>query len=113
MSVKPAGWVALTATIGKTYHLAPLLAAAAPGVLARLLKMPTTAAAGAGLVAATAGWVAILGLGIEPTATLVSGQPGGVRLETALFLAVGVLIGAGYGPAALARRLAGRRSPRI
>lgn len=99
------GWVALTAATGRTYHLAPIVAAAAPGVLARALDLPPSRAVLAGLLAAAAGWLSILILGVEPRATLWPGQPGGVRVETAVFVALGLAIGAGRGATWLARRM--------
>lgn len=80
-------WVLLTAATGKTYHLAPLLAAAAPAAVVftqgdgRL--PPAWLVAAIGLAAAAAGWLVILAAGIKPTATFVPGQPGGVWLEVA------------------------------
>jgi hypothetical protein len=72
-------WLLLTSATGKTYHLAPLLAGAAPGVLsrrsagARLLGLLAISAA-----AVATGWGAIVLAGIEPSATVVRAQPGGV-----------------------------------
>lgn len=104
------GWFALTAATGKTYHLAPLIAAAAPGALRRALGVPagTKAAVAAGFAAVLIGSLGILIAGVEPTATLWPGQPGGVRGEVAAFAALGLAIGAGTGPTWWLRRLARR-----
>jgi len=94
-----AGWVGLTAWTGKTYHLAPLLAAAAPGYLARFAGWPSRsrgavlALVALGGVAVAGGWSVIVAAGIEPTATLVPGQPGGVPLEVAIIGLLGALLG--------------------
>jgi hypothetical protein len=98
-------WVGLTAQTGKTYHVAPLLVAAAPGVLARGVGVSPPAAVTAGLVTFAAGWLAILAAGIEPSATLFAHQPGGVAVETLAFGALGAAVGAGRGPVWVARRL--------
>jgi hypothetical protein len=95
-------WVAATALTGQTYHLAPLLTAFAPGLAARIVSGArggalAAAAAALGAMAAAAGWGALLLLDIEPAATLLPAQPGGVRGE---FLA-GALLGAAAGAAAL------------
>ena len=98
--------MALNAATGKTYHLAPLLAAAAPGVLRRALDAPAPrAAVTAGLIAVLIGYGGLLVAGIEPPFTLWQGQPGGVCVEVATFAALGLAIGAGTGPTWLARRI--------
>ena len=76
-------WVALTAATGKTYHLAPLLAALAPGVFARAMLGRLGWAVGlvAGLLGfaiALGGWGIIVSLDERPSALLFDGQPGGV-----------------------------------
>jgi hypothetical protein len=101
-------WVGLTAYTGKTYHVAPLLVAAAPGILARRAAAPPRGAFWAGLATFAAGWVVILVAGIEPSATMFAHQPGGVAAETAAFGALGAAVGAGRGPMWLVRRLARR-----
>jgi hypothetical protein len=87
-----AAWVALTAATGKTYHLAPIVIAAAPGIAARATEREVswTVAAATGLAAVAAGWAVIVAADIEPSAMLVEGQPGGVEGE----VVVGALIGA-------------------
>ena len=98
-AVIAAAWVGLTAWTGTTYHLAPLLAAAAPGYVARSAGWPSrsrgavlavVALAG---VAVAGGWAVIVAAGIEPTATLVHGQPGGVPAEVAVAALLGALLG--------------------
>jgi hypothetical protein len=92
-------WVGLTAWTGKTYHLAPVLAAAAPGYVARFAGWPSRSrAAVLGLAvvgggAVGGGWSAIVAAGIEPTATLVHGQPGGVLVEVVVGALLGVVLG--------------------
>lgn len=96
-------WVGLTALTGNTYHLAPLLAALAPGLSVRLLdaarrSYPLAAAAALlGASVSALAWGLIVAWGIEPTATIVSNQPGGVTGE----VLVGILIGSAAGVAAL------------
>jgi hypothetical protein len=82
-------WVALTSATGKTYHLAPTLVAAAPGLALYMSDQATgrKLAALAGLLGAivvAVGWTAIRSAGIEPDATLIAAQPGGVAAEVAL-----------------------------
>jgi hypothetical protein len=98
-------WIALTSLTGKTYHLAPLLVAAAPGIVAGRGPGSRRHATWAGAATMAAGWLVIVVAGIEPTATIVDHQPGGVPLETALLGALGAAIGAGRGPIWLVRRL--------
>ena len=90
--VAAAVWVGLTAATGKTYHLAPIVIAAVPGIAARAAerRVSWTLAAATGLIAVAAGWAAIVAADAEPTATLAEGQPGGVEGE----VVVGALIGA-------------------
>jgi hypothetical protein len=96
-------WVGLTALTGKTYHLAPLLAALAPGLSVRLLdaarrSYPLAAAAALlGASVSALAWGFIVAWQIEPTATIVSNQPGGVTGE----VLVGILIGSAAGAATL------------
>lgn len=93
-------WVALTALTGKTYHLAPLLAALAPGAAARMLgatrrSLPVAAAAALlGAAVAAIGWGLIVAWGVEPAATIVDGQPGGVAGEVLAGIALGSAVGA-------------------
>lgn len=90
-------WIALTALDGRTYHLAPLIVAAAPGVAARVLGLrigvviPNLAVSG--IVASMLAWDLIELLDIVPSATLWHGQPGGVRAEVAVAVAAGALVG--------------------
>lgn len=88
-------WVGLTAATGSTYHLAPLIVAAAPAVLARAAEAAVSpiAAVVAGAIAAAAGWVAIVIAGVEPTATVIADQPGGVAGEVVVAGIVGLAIG--------------------
>jgi hypothetical protein len=100
-------WVLLTAATGKTYHLAPLIAAAAPGVLLRGRedrRRPTLAIAA---LAVAIGWTVIVVTGVEPSATILPGQPGGVTGEVVSFGLVGIAVSAGRGPVWLALRLRG------
>lgn len=85
-------WVALTLATDRTYHLAPVVIAAAPGVAARALerKIPTGLALIPGLVAVAVGWALIVAADAEPTATLAEDQPGGVTGE----VVIGALVGA-------------------
>ena len=99
-------WVALTALTGKTYQLAPRLWRERPSALslvltgrftwqrARLL-LPT-----AGMETVAAGWLVIALAGIEPEATLVPRQSGGVLGE----VVAGALVGAVAGGVLLARQ---------
>jgi hypothetical protein len=104
-------WIALTALTGKTYHLAPLLVAAAPGILARSSPRLRRRATWAGVATTLAAWLVIAAAGLEPSATIIEHQPGGVALETAVFGALGAAIGAGRGPTWLVRRLLVRHAP--
>ena len=97
-------WVALTAVTGKTYHLAPVLAAAAPAWGARLSGVVVAPpdrllALAAGVLVVAAGWAAIVLAGIEPTTTVIHDQPGGVPAE----VAVGALAGAALSALVLLR----------
>lgn len=100
-----AAWVGLTAATGKTYHLASLLAALAPGVFLRTAAgrhgWPVALlAALLGVAIALAGWGVILAIDEEPTAVLFAGQPGGVFGE----VLGGALIGGAIALAALRPR---------
>lgn len=92
-------WVGLTALTGKTYHLAPLLAALAPGLSVRLLGAArrsyplATSAALLGAAIAALGWGLIVAWGIEPSATIVGDQPGGVAGEVLAALVIGSAAG--------------------
>ena len=95
-------WIALTAATGKTYHLAPPLVAAAPGAVIRL-RAPAPASAPAvvasGLMTVAVGWLAIVVLQIEPPATVIAGQPGGVIAEVIVGALAGALLaGTAGGP---------------
>ena len=106
-----AAWVLLTAATGKTYHLAPLLAATAPGFVMRARPRPRLPALAIGVIGVAVGWLLIVLSGIAPTATIVDGQPGGVAGEVVAFAALGLAIGAGRGPTWLVGRLRrGRRA---
>jgi hypothetical protein len=90
-------WIVLTAATGKTYHLTPPLIAAAPGAVARW-RAPASATAlgvmGSGLSTVALGWLVIVALRIEPDATVIAGQPGGVVGEVILGAVAGALVGA-------------------
>ncbi len=96
-------FVLLTANTGTTYHLFPLVIAAAPGVLPRLIfDRPLNARQGTlatllGIVAVGVAWGALELLGEMPSATLLSDQPGGVRGEFAVFGILGALAGSWWG----------------
>ncbi len=96
-------FVLLTVNTGTTYHLFPLVIAAAPGVIPRLmLDRPLTPRGGTyatilGLLAIAIAWGALELLDEMPTATLLSNQPGGVRGEFALFGILGALAGSWWG----------------
>lgn len=108
-------WIALTAATGKTYHLAPVVAAAVPALVAgvfsntELAGRSTALAVAAGLAAVAIGWVLIEALGITPTATVLEAQPGGVHGE----VVVGALLGAVGAALYLARRALLRRARRL
>ena len=89
-------WVALTAATGKTYHLAPIVIAAAPGITARAAEREVSwsVVAATGLIAVAVGWAVIVATNIEPTATLAEGQPGGVEGEVVLGALIGAAISA-------------------
>lgn len=93
-------WVGLTALTRKTYHLAPVLIAAAPVIISAGGRRRTTPASLLGLAAVGLGWLVIEVLDIEPTATFVDGQPGGVPGE----VITGSLMGLAAGAALAARR---------
>ena len=88
-------WVVLTSRTGVTYHLFPLLIVAAVPALPRLLWELTLTtrqaafAAGAGLAVTAVGWLTIVALDVEPNATFVHGQPGGVPAEVAVLALIG------------------------
>ena len=85
-------WVLLTIATDRTYHLAPVIIAVAPGVIARVSerRIGWSLAAIPGLVATAIGWAVIVAADAEPSATLAEGQPGGVEGE----VVVGALVGA-------------------
>ena len=93
-------WVGLTAWTAQTYHLAPVLVAAAPGFVAwsgggAPLRYGPPGSFALGAAAAALGWIAIVVVGIEPTAALVDDQLGGVVGEVVVGGLLGGLIGAG------------------
>lgn len=104
-------WIGLTALTGKTYHLAPLLTALAPGLSARLFgaarrSYPLAAAAAlVGAAVAALGWGIIVAAEIEATATIVGDQPGGVGGEVVVAIALGSVLGGGALRPARLRRL--------
>lgn len=104
-------WVVLTAWSGATYHLAPPLAAVAPGFVTRMngsvapVRRLGVLSFLFGVGTAAAGWALIVALGIEPSAVLFENQPGGVPGE----VAAGALLGGAVG-AALAVRAPGAPS---
>jgi hypothetical protein len=94
-----AGWVALTAATGATYHLAPPIVAAAPGVVAWAggggrSPVESVVLAVIGLLVAVLGWAVILATGNEPNATIVKDLPGGVWGEVVVGALLGALAGA-------------------
>lgn len=105
-------WIALTAATEKTYHLAPVIAAAAPALVAGAFSHPVlparsaVLAVAAGLIAVVVGWALIEALDIAPSATILDDQPGGVRGE----VVVGALLGAAGAALYLARRALPRRA---
>jgi len=108
-------WIALTALTGKTYHLAPIFAAAAPGMTDYILcqrqadrngRMAAVIATLLGLAVVALAWGIISALGNEPTATVVSNQPGGVQGE----VLVGAIVGAALGSMFVLRRRPARTS---
>jgi hypothetical protein len=93
-------WIGLTALVGRTYHLAPALVAAAPGVVARLLGLSVVGGGAVGASVAVAGAMTALGAwgflelaGLSTTATLWLGLPGGVRAEIVLAIGLGAFGG--------------------
>ena len=96
-------FVALTAATGATYHLFPLVIAAAPALLPRLLfARPLTPgrtrlAAALGLAAVAAAWLALVLLHQMPRTTFFEGQPGGVPGEFVAFGLLGALAAAWWG----------------
>jgi hypothetical protein len=73
------------------------MAAAAPGVAARILGVRAAVivrtVVAAGLLTAAIAWSVIEVLGIVSLTTLWDGQPGGVRAEVAAAAVAGALIG--------------------
>jgi hypothetical protein len=95
-------WIGRTALDGRTYHLAPVLVAAAPGFAARLLGLSVLGSGVVGASVVMAGVIAALGAwgfleltGLATTATLWPGLPGGVRAEIAGAIGLGALAGLG------------------
>ena len=93
-------WIGLTALDGRTYHLAPALVAAAPGITARLLGLSVVGAGivgaslvAAGVMTALGAWGVLELTGLSTTATLWPGLPGGVRAEIAGAIGLGALGG--------------------
>lgn len=79
-------WVALTARTGNTYHLAPVVATLAPAGVARLRDLRASMSGALvlvalGLAVTAVGWASIELVGVEPSATFVADQPGGVTGE--------------------------------
>lgn len=103
-------WIVLTAATEKTYHLAPVIAAAAPALVVGglsdrvLTRRGTEVLIAVGLGAVATGWLLIEAFGIVPTTTVLADQPGGVRGE----VVSGALLGAAGTALYLARRRAGR-----
>ena len=88
-------WVVLTLATDRTYHLAPVVIAAGPGVIARVSEreISSSLAVIPGLIAVAVGWAVIVAADAEPTATLAEGQPGGVEGEVIGAALIGALIG--------------------
>ncbi len=91
-------WIALTAASGKAYHLAPVMAAAAPGFVVmagrRAARPSALSVALTGLGAVGVGWLFVFAAGIEPTVTVLPRQPGGVPAEVVLGAVFGAALGA-------------------
>ena len=96
-------FVVLTANTGTTYHLFPLVIAAAPGALPRLLRdVPLSSRAGTvamalGVLAVAVAWITLVALDEMPRAVLFAGQPGGVGGEFVVFGLLGALAGGWWG----------------
>jgi hypothetical protein len=99
-------WVGLALTTDRTYHLAPVIIAAVPGVLARASErdIPWPLAVIPGLIAVAIGWAVIVAADAEPTTTLIEEQWGGVTGE----VIAGAVIGAVGGLIVSRTRSAGR-----
>jgi hypothetical protein len=99
-------WVGLALTTDRTYHLAPVIIAAVPGVLARASErdIPWPLAVIPGLIAVAIGWAVIVAADAEPTTTLIEDQWGGVTGE----VIAGAVIGAVGGLIVSRTRSAGR-----
>ena len=96
-------FVLLTVNTGTTYHLFPLVIAAASGVIPRLVfdsaltPRQGTLATLLGIAAVAVAWGALELLGEMPSATLIADQPGRVRAEFAVFGLLGALAGSWWG----------------
>lgn len=96
-------FVVLTANTGTTYHLFPLVIAAAPGVLPRLLQdVPLSSRAGTvammlGATAVVVAWITLVALDEMPHVTLIGDQPGGVEGEFVVFGLLGAFAGGWWG----------------
>ena len=88
-------WVVLALITDRTYHLAPVIIAAVPGVIARVSEreVPWPLAIIPGLIAVAIGWVVIVAADAEPTTTLIEDQWGGVTGEVIGGAIIGALAG--------------------
>lgn len=87
-------WVGLTWRTGLTYHFLPLAIAAAGPLVAGWFAAPVSrssayALAAWSLVVVAVAWSLMAAGGFDPSATFVSGQPGGVLGEVLVFSLVG------------------------
>ncbi len=95
-----AAWVLLTGLTGKTYHLAPPLAALAPGLLlhfeggAEGRRRALVLATAIGALAVLVGWAIIAAADFDLGSTFIPDQPGGVDGEVLVGGLVGLALGA-------------------
>ena len=88
-------WVVLALSTDRTYHLAPVIIAAVPGVIARVSEREVSwpLAVIPGLIAVAIGWAVIVAADAEPTTTLIEDQWGGVTGEVIGGAIIGALAG--------------------
>jgi hypothetical protein len=92
-----AAWVLLTAVTAKTYHLAPVIVAAAPGLMLRLQergapRQALLAAALGGAIALSGGLIIVVA-DFDLGSTIIRDQPGGVTGEVVTGALIGLLAG--------------------
>lgn len=97
-------WVLLTGLTGKTYHLAPPIAAAAPGAVLHLQARGGSERVRAlviatviGALAVLLGWSIIAAAGFDLGSTVIADQPGGVDGEVLTGGLIGLAVGAYLG----------------